>query len=76
MQGAGGHCRSNACDHPRGSQPRAGDSSRLDESSVDPREELSFQAELIEFSHLLRQEGGGVAKAWKPGAPPDEWTRG
>jgi hypothetical protein len=48
---------------------------QIDESSVDPREELSFQAQLIEFSHLLRQEGGGVAKAWKPGAPPDEWTR-
>jgi len=48
---------------------------RIDESGTDPREELAFQVQLSEFSHLLRRDGGGVAKAWKPGAPPDEWTR-
>jgi hypothetical protein len=47
---------------------------QIDESGVDPREELAFQAQLNDLTQPLRQEGGGVAKAWKPGAPPDEWT--
>jgi hypothetical protein len=45
----------------------------IDDSAQDPREELAFQNQLADYSHSLRQEGGGVTKAWKPGAPPDEW---
>jgi hypothetical protein len=48
----------------------------IDESGQDPREELAFQAQLADYSHILRREGGGVAKAWRPGAPPDEWAGG
>jgi len=39
-----------------------------------PREELEFQALVMEFGRLLRQEGGGVKNAWVPGAPPMEWA--
>jgi hypothetical protein len=46
----------------------------LDDSGQDPREELAFQTQLADYSHSLRQEGGGVTKAWKPGAPPEEWA--
>lgn len=46
----------------------------IDDSGRDPREELAFQAQLADYSHALRQEGGGVTKAWKPGAPPGEWA--
>jgi hypothetical protein len=46
----------------------------IDDSGQDPREELAFQAQLADYSHTLRQEGGGVTKAWKPGAPPVEWA--
>jgi hypothetical protein len=49
---------------------------QLDESADDPREELAFHAELADYALVLRQEGGGVTKAWKPAAPPDEWARG
>jgi hypothetical protein len=45
----------------------------LDDAGVDPRDELAFQTQLSDYSHVLRQEGGGVTKAWKPGAPPSEW---
>jgi hypothetical protein len=45
----------------------------IDDTGEDPREELSFQSHLSAFAHALRQEGGGVTKAWRPGAPPDEW---
>jgi len=45
----------------------------IDESGRDPREELAFQHQLADYAHTLRQQGGGVAKAWKPAAPPDEW---
>jgi hypothetical protein len=50
--------------------------SELDDAGVDPREELAFQAQLTDYAQTLRQEGGGVTKAWKPGAPPQEWTGG
>jgi hypothetical protein len=43
---------------------------------VDPREEFAFHAQLGDYAHTLRQEGGGVTKAWKPGTPPAEWARG
>jgi hypothetical protein len=46
----------------------------LDDAGVDPRDELAFQTQLSDYSHVLRQEGGGVTKAWKPGAPPAEWA--
>jgi hypothetical protein len=46
----------------------------IDDTGQDPREELAFQAQLADHSHTLRQEGGGVTKAWKPGAPPNEWA--
>jgi hypothetical protein len=48
----------------------------IDDAGQDPREELAFQAQLADYSHILRQEGGGVTKAWKPGAPPEEWAGG
>jgi hypothetical protein len=46
---------------------------RLDDAGRDPREELDFHFSLTEFGRRLKQEGGGVAKEWKPGAAPDEW---
>ena len=46
----------------------------LDDAGMDPREELAFQDRLVDYAHVLRQEGGGVTKAWKPGAPPQEWA--
>ena len=46
---------------------------RIDDAGRDPREELDFQFSLIEFGRRLSQEGGGVAREWKPGAAPDEW---
>jgi hypothetical protein len=45
----------------------------IDDSGQDPREELAFQTQLADYSHALRSEGGGVTRAWKPGAPPEEW---
>jgi len=47
--------------------------SELDDTGVDPREELAFHTQLGDYAHTLRQEGGGVTKTWKPGAPPAEW---
>jgi hypothetical protein len=26
------------------------------------------------YAAILRQEGGGIARAWKPGAPPASWN--
>jgi hypothetical protein len=46
----------------------------LDDTGQDPREELAFQNQLADYAHVLRQQGGGVTKAWKPGAPPEEWA--
>ena len=45
----------------------------VDDAGVDSREELAFHLQLRELSQVLRQAGGGVTKAWKPGALPDEW---
>ena len=39
----------------------------------DPREELAFQLQLRELADVLRQAGGGVTNAWRPGALPEEW---
>lgn len=44
------------------------------EAGLDPREELIFRGHLLDYAAQLRQEGGGVARAWKPGPPPDEWA--
>jgi hypothetical protein len=46
----------------------------IDQEADDPRYELAFQAQLADYGRELRQEGGGVTQAWKPGAPPDEWA--
>jgi hypothetical protein len=45
----------------------------VDDAGVDSREELAFHLQLRELSQVLRQAGGGVTKAWKPSALPDEW---
>jgi hypothetical protein len=45
----------------------------IDIAADDPRHELAFQAQLTDYSLQLRQEGGSVTDAWKPGAPPIEW---
>lgn len=47
----------------------------IDLAVDDPRHELAFHAQLRDYSYVLQQEGGGVATAWNPGAPPDGWTR-
>jgi hypothetical protein len=47
----------------------------IDDTGQDPRDELAFQNQLADYAHVLRQQGGGVTKAWKPGAPPPEWSR-
>ncbi len=46
----------------------------IDSAADDPRHELAFQAQLADYGHTLRQEGGGVTSAWRPGAPPEEWA--
>jgi len=46
----------------------------LDDTGQDPREELAFQTQLADYAQVLRQQGGGVTKAWKPGAPPEMWA--
>ena len=47
----------------------------IDDVGQDPREELAFQAQLADYAQTLRQQGGGVAKTWRPGAPPQEWVQ-
>lgn len=46
----------------------------IDDTCRDPREELTFQVSLADYGHTLRQEGGSVTDAWKPGAPPARWA--
>jgi hypothetical protein len=46
----------------------------LDDAAYDPVEELSFQLHIADFGRQLAQEGGGVTKAWTPGAPPADWV--
>jgi hypothetical protein len=46
----------------------------LDDTGQDPRDELAFQNQLADYAQVLRQQGGGVTKAWKPGGPPPEWA--
>jgi hypothetical protein len=45
----------------------------IDDAGDDPREELAFKTQLSDYAQALRQQGGGVTRAWKPGAPPTEW---
>ncbi len=47
----------------------------IDQVAEDPRHELAFHAQPSDYSRELRQEGGGVTRAWQPGAPPDGWAR-
>ncbi len=47
----------------------------LDDAGRDPRDELAFQNQLADLALVLGRQGGGVTKAWKPGAPPPEWAR-
>jgi hypothetical protein len=47
----------------------------IDDHGDDPRYELAFHVQLEDFGRALRQEGGGISSTWKPGAPPDEWSR-
>ncbi len=46
----------------------------IDQVADDRRHELAFHVQLGDYSRELRQEGGGVTRAWVPGAPPDGWT--
>jgi hypothetical protein len=41
--------------------------------TLDPREELAFQNQLADFAQILRDQGGGVTKAWAPEASPSDW---
>lgn len=45
----------------------------LDQHGEDPREELLFHAQLVDYAQALCNQARGVAKAWQPGAPPDRW---
>ena len=45
----------------------------IDSTGRDPREELAFQTELIDYAQVLKAEAAGVARAWQPGAPPSRW---
>jgi hypothetical protein len=47
----------------------------IDQVAEDPRYELAFHAQPSDYSRELRQEGGGVTRAWQPGAAPDGWAR-
>ncbi len=47
----------------------------IEDTCRDPREELAFQVNLMDYGEALRREGGSVTDAWKPGAPPDGWFR-
>jgi len=46
----------------------------LDDTGVDPRDELAFHTQLADYSNTLRAEGGGITTTWAPGPPPDEWS--
>ena len=46
----------------------------IDDKGQDPREELAFQQQLADYAETLRQQGGGVTKTWRPGAPPAAWA--
>lgn len=48
----------------------------IDDAGEDPREEIAFHTRLSDYAAMLRQEGGGVSKAWTPGAPPADWIAG
>lgn len=47
----------------------------IDSIGQDPREELAFQTELVDYAQVLKAEAAGVAQAWQPGAPPSRWQR-
>jgi hypothetical protein len=45
----------------------------IDATASDPREELSFQAQLESFSRLLDHTPGVGGRVWTPGPPPVDW---
>jgi hypothetical protein len=47
----------------------------IDRWATDPRDELTFHAQLSDYGRELRQESGSVSSAWTPGAPPEGWGR-
>jgi hypothetical protein len=42
----------------------------IDQAADDPRHELAFHAQLSDYGRELRQEGGGVTRAWYPERRP------
>lgn len=44
-----------------------------DNTSSNPREELSFQIRLTNYGRLLREQAGSMLDRWQPGAPPADW---
>lgn len=46
----------------------------LDRHGQDPRDELLFHEQLTQYGNSLRSQARGVARAWQPDAPPDNWT--
>ncbi len=46
---------------------------RIDESGVDLREEFAFHAQLLSYAAILREQGAGAERAWRPGAAPPTW---
>jgi hypothetical protein len=67
-------CKIETCGLPETLSALAVWRAELDETGQDPRDELAFQNQLADYAQLLRQKGGGVTKAWKPGATPPEWA--
>ena len=48
----------------------------LEDAGQDPREELAFQNQLADYTQALRQQGGGVTKAWNLRCAPRRVGRG
>jgi hypothetical protein len=45
----------------------------LDDTGIDPRQELAFHAQLNDYTHQLRQQSGGTSKAWRIGPQGESW---
>ena len=48
---------------------------QLDDAGRDPGDEIAFQHTLIDYGHILRQEGGSITQAWTPGPALHEWRQ-
>jgi hypothetical protein len=46
----------------------------IDDTSNDPRDELSYQHQLTDYSNTLKQQGTDITTTWKPSTPPDDWN--